>query len=207
MKNSLAVLLVVIAVLVSSSATYFARNSETVTTTATSPTTTTSSGSLFSQFTTFTTVTRTTLPIGGSTYATTTGEYSGCIPPIQCYLTTVTTEISSSSQIPSNFFNETYLVFANYTSAWGLSYETRLGTNAPSGALINSGNFFGHNPMNESIIVSGNDASGITTCIQAQKLDASSSPLVLSLPPSNSKNETSLPYGTASICIVNIYTG
>jgi hypothetical protein len=110
MKNSLAVLLVLIAVLVSSSATYFARNSETVTRTATltSPTTTTSSGSLFSQFTTFTTVTRTTLPLGGSTYSITTGEYSGCIPPVQCYLTTVTTRINSqSSQLYQLTFNQT----------------------------------------------------------------------------------------------------
>jgi hypothetical protein len=55
----------------------------------------------FPQFTTFTTVTRTTLSFGGSTYLTTTGEYSGCIPPIQCYLTTVTTEINGNTSLSS----------------------------------------------------------------------------------------------------------
>jgi hypothetical protein len=59
--------------------------------------TTTSSGSLFSQLTTYTTVIRTTLPVGGSTYFTTTGLYQGCIPPVQCYLTTVTTVIYVSA--------------------------------------------------------------------------------------------------------------
>jgi len=53
----------------------------------------------FPKFTTFTTVTRTTLSFGGSTYLTTTGEYSGCIPPIQCYLTTVTTEINGNTSL------------------------------------------------------------------------------------------------------------
>lgn len=52
------------------------------------------SGSYSSQLITYTTVTRTTLAMGGSTYATTTGEYSGCIPPVQCYLTTVTTTVT-----------------------------------------------------------------------------------------------------------------
>ena len=64
--------------------------------------TTTSSRSLFLQSTTYTTVSQTTLSFGGSTYATTTGEYSGCIPPVQCYLTTVTTGINSSSQTTSS---------------------------------------------------------------------------------------------------------
>ena len=45
------------------------------------------------RMTTITSVTRTTLGFGGSTYATTTGEYSGCIPPVQCYPTTITTSL------------------------------------------------------------------------------------------------------------------
>ncbi len=45
----------------------------------------------FPELTTITTVTRTTLPVGGSTYFTTTGEYAECIPPIQCYPITITT--------------------------------------------------------------------------------------------------------------------
>ncbi|MFI5420638.1 MAG: hypothetical protein ACHQ1H_06690 [Nitrososphaerales archaeon] len=112
MKNSLAVLLVVIAVLISSSAAYFGKNSQNVATTTTVTfTTTTSFGALFSQPTTFTTVTRTTLSFGGSTYATTTGEYSGCIPPVQCYPTTVTTV--TFGDVPQSLSTLTELVVIN----------------------------------------------------------------------------------------------
>ena len=69
---------------------YSSSSGRTSTTTQTS-TMTNSYGTLFLQSTTYTTVSQTTLSFGGSTYATTTGEYSGCIPPVQCYLTTITT--------------------------------------------------------------------------------------------------------------------
>ena len=49
------------------------------------------------QLTTVTTVNRTTLSFGGLTYPVTTGEYSGCIPPVQCYPTTITTWTSMTS--------------------------------------------------------------------------------------------------------------
>ena len=94
--------------------------------------------SLTSQLTTYTTVTRTTLGFGGSTYATTTGLYSGCIPPVQCYPTTVTTEVtrivstnktsttSKSSEQTSldttfttNFY---YWITINYNGSWRLVY-------------------------------------------------------------------------------------
>ena len=45
------------------------------------------------RMTTIATVTRTTLGNGGTTYSITTGEYSGCIPPVQCYPATITTSI------------------------------------------------------------------------------------------------------------------
>jgi len=111
----------------------FADETDTITSTSNS------SFSLFSQLTTFTTVTRTTLSFGGSAYATTTGEYSGCIPPVQCYPTTVTTEIyrsdsrntthnaSESSQqttsldttFTTNFY---YWITVNYSGSWRLVY-------------------------------------------------------------------------------------
>jgi hypothetical protein len=47
--------------------------------------------------TTITTVSKTTLSFGGTTYTIATGEYSDCIPPIQCYLTTITTWVSITS--------------------------------------------------------------------------------------------------------------
>jgi hypothetical protein len=79
---------------------YSVSSGRTSTTTQTGKTSTMtiSYGTLFSQSTTYTTVSRTTVSFGGITYATTTGEYSGCIPPVQCYLTTITTGINSSSQ-------------------------------------------------------------------------------------------------------------
>ena len=59
-------------------------------TTLTSAGSTTTVGLCPSNAQTITTVSRSTLSFGGNTYATTTGEYSNCIPPVQCYLTTVT---------------------------------------------------------------------------------------------------------------------
>jgi hypothetical protein len=52
---------------------------------------------LGNQLITVTTITRTTLSFGGSTYSVTTGGYSGCIPPVQCYPTTITTWINTTS--------------------------------------------------------------------------------------------------------------
>ena len=74
----------------------------TVTQTGKTSTMTNSYGTLFPQSTTYTTVSQTTLSFGGSTYATTTGEYSGCIPPVQCYLTTVTTVNYLSTPPPNS---------------------------------------------------------------------------------------------------------
>ena len=83
MKKSIIILLVVVALLVGGVAVIWLY---------TSP-----PQHLGQQLTTVTTVSRTTLSFGGSTYAVTTGEYSGCIPPVQCYPTTITTWISITS--------------------------------------------------------------------------------------------------------------
>ena len=97
------VLVVVAALLVGSVATYFVRTgpsnttTEITTETVTSTTTATSFGSVYLQLTTITTVSKTTLSFGGTTYTIATGEYSDCIPPIQCYLTTITTWVSITS--------------------------------------------------------------------------------------------------------------
>ena len=120
-----------------------------------------------------------------------------------------TTTISNSSS--KNFpFNETYGLYINYSGAWGLSYQTRLGTNVTSGALVQSGNYFGHSPMNETINIMENETLlikyGYNTCFQAQKLDNSSSMLVFGFTSSNSQNETSKPFGKISLCLVNIYS-
>jgi hypothetical protein len=85
MRNSIVILAVAATLLVGGGGIYFATYN---------PTTT--------EKTTITTVTRTTLGFGGSTYATTTGEYSGCIPPVQCYPTTITTshQVERTDSLP-----------------------------------------------------------------------------------------------------------
>ena len=103
--------------------------------TSTTTTTTTASGSLFGELTTFTTVTRTTLGFGGSTYATTTGEYSGCIPPVQCYLTTVTT--TETAQLFELVFNETgYCSPAVYPAPWAVTLNNKTTLVEPPNASL-----------------------------------------------------------------------
>jgi hypothetical protein len=76
---------------------------------------------------TITTVSRSTLSFGGSTYATTTGDYSGCVPPVQCYLTTAT-----STNHGSNFSNYQLILTSNST---GIEYFITLtNTNYPQGS-------------------------------------------------------------------------
>ena len=99
-----------------------------------------------------------------------------------------------------HFFNETFTVTVEYDGPWGLSYQGYLGAGT-SGTPVQSGNFYGHGATNETITVSGTDTYGITACVQAQKLDASNAVLILKLPPSNSMNQTALPYGTVRLCV------
>ena len=103
-----------------------------------------------------------------------------------------------------HFFNLTYIASVNYRGAWGLSYQGYLGDNT-SVPPIEVGNFYGHGSTNESIMVSGTDTYGITVCVEAQKLDASNSMLVLRIfPPTNVSNQTSLPYGTTESCLTDV---
>jgi len=77
------------------------------------------SGSLFSEVTTFTTVIRTTLPMGGSTYFTTTGLYQGCIPPVQCYLTTITTVIYVTTPSTLSTLTQPYTLVESNVTIYG----------------------------------------------------------------------------------------
>jgi hypothetical protein len=183
----------------------------------TSMTATTSSGTLFLQSTTITTVTRTTLSFGGSTYATTTGEYSGCIPPVQCYPTTVTTEIngsaspnststtSESSQtsldttFTTNFF---YHIYINYSGPWTLEY---LGTNGTitfdayhviqynvKGYLNGSGDY-------ETTVVTYGVGYVINTlCVTATKLDSQNNLTLIVLFPN--RRSTTAPNASVEVC-------
>jgi hypothetical protein len=95
--------------------------------TITSAGSTTTVGLCPSNVQTITTVSRSTLSFGGSTYATTTGEYSGCIPPVQCYLTTVT-----STNRGSNFSTYQLILISIST---GIEYFVTLtNTNYPQGS-------------------------------------------------------------------------
>lgn len=115
---------------------YGISSGRTSTTTQTS-TMTNSSGTLFSQSTTYTTVSRTTLSFYGSTYATTTGEYSGCIPPVQCYLTTVTTGINSSPRLYELVFIQMGACPEEYYIApWSVTINNLTTVSEPSNATL-----------------------------------------------------------------------
>jgi hypothetical protein len=107
MRNPIAILAVVAALLVGGGAIYFATNNPNNT-----------------QKTTITTVTRTTLGFGGSTYVTTTGEYSGCIPPVQCYPTTITTSLQVGQ--PDSLLIALAVVASGVIVATGVVYASRV---------------------------------------------------------------------------------
>ena len=118
---------------------------------------------------------------------------------------TMTTNTSSTTSCSAtggigcpHFLNETFVISINYTGPWGLSYQGYLGSDM---SLVESGNFFGHGLTSESITLSGTDTVGITACVEAQKLDASSSAIIVTLGSSADSNQTSLPYGTAKVCL------
>ncbi len=113
----------------------------TVTQSGKTSTMTTTNGTLFPQSTTYTTVSQTTLSFGGSTYATTTGEYSGCIPPVQCYLTTVTTvnylstspPNSTSTTSESSLSSSNSISISSVGSETFVTFETTIGINTTVG--------------------------------------------------------------------------
>ncbi|MDG6906876.1 MAG: hypothetical protein JRN20_13935 [Nitrososphaerota archaeon] len=119
-------------------------------------------------------------------------------------ITTSTSISCSYSTYPEalvcpTFLSQTWNVSVDYNGPWGLSYQGYLGSGT-SGSPIESGSFFGHGPTNESITVSA-VGSGITACVEAQKLDNSNSVLVLNLLTGNAHNSTSLPFGTVKLCM------
>jgi hypothetical protein len=99
-------------------------------------------------------------------------------------------------------FYHAYEVDINYNGSWSLSYQVYNGLNVISGILEDSGNFTGRGSTNQSVSVLMDDANGMTTCFEAQKLQNSDSPLVLSLPQSNSEDQTSVPFGAAEVCVL-----
>ena len=97
--------------------------------------------------------------------------------------------------------NDSYTISVTYAGPWGLTYAGYLG-DSPSGQPVTFGNFYGRTSANETTTVAGVSAIGTVICAEAQKLDASSSALVLSI--ASSSNQTSVAYGTTRVCVSNV---
>jgi len=114
-----------------------------------------------------------------------------------CAYTSMPAELSCP-----HFWNQTYTILVNYTGDWIASYQGYLGTENESN-LAEAGTFYGHAIGSQTFTITGwTQGQAITVCAEAQKLDSSSSTLILRiLPPTNVMNETSSAYGTARTCI------
>jgi len=197
---------------------YSSSSGRTSTTTQTT-TMTNSYGTLFLQSTTYTTVSSTTLSFGGSTYATTTGEYSGCIPPVQCYLTTVTTVIYLSTPPPNSTsttfvgsqtsFDITFIaccdtsvtsqfyypISVNYSGSWNLVYWVENGRQKSDviGNLTGSGDY--DTTITFYVVGYAED----TLCANATKLNSQNN-LTLTLSVLGQTNSTTASDLTAEVC-------
>ena len=136
------------------------------------------------------------------------GYIGGSIRPAYTVTWTNTTSTytlcTSTEPLPSGcyrFFNSTFAIGVAYDGPWGVTYQSYLGMNESS-PPAQSGSFYGHGPASETVRVSGPVSSIATLCIHAEKLDASSSILILRInPPSNVANQTALPYGVVKVCV------
>jgi hypothetical protein len=118
-----------------------------------------------------------------------------------CYNGVCTSTTSSCSGYPPGgncpgTYNYTFTLSVNYTGPWKLSYQgyNSLGQSNPTGV---SGNSTGRGFYAKSVTLSGPNTSGLTLCATAQKLDASTATLILTV---TGYNETSAPYGSTSYC-------
>ncbi|MBI3859719.1 MAG: hypothetical protein HY296_05730 [Thaumarchaeota archaeon] len=111
---------------------------------------------------------------------------------------------TSTESLPAGcyrFFNSTFAIEVDTDGPWGLSYQSYLGLD-DSAPLAGSGSFYGHGPAFESVRVAGPVLQGGSLCVSAEKLDSTSSRLILVVnPPSNVSNQTSLPYGVVRVCV------
>lgn len=112
--------------------------------------------------------------------------------------TTSSTVSSSCSGYPPGgncitTYNYTFTLSVNYSGPWKLTYQ---GYNSLGESNV-SGSYDGTGFNSRAITLSGLNNSFLTLCAQAQKLDASSSTLILTI---TGHNETSIPYGSTSYC-------
>jgi len=95
-------------------------------------------------------------------------------------------------------YSYTFTISLNYTGSWRLTYsgQTNAGESNPSNV---TGTSSGTGYLSVPIALSGLNNRMLTLCAHAQKLDASSSTLFLSIDSHYPKN-TSMPYGSVSTC-------
>jgi hypothetical protein len=131
-------------------------------------------------------------------YTQTITVYSDTFTSTSCTYTNFPAEIACP-----HFWNQSFTFLVNYTGAWIASYQGYLGGEIPSN-LSESSSFYGHGIQSQSFTITGwtPGGGGMIACAEAQKLDSSSSTLILSFPASNGAvNRTSSAYGTTKFCI------
>ncbi len=104
---------------------------------------------------------------------------------------------------PGNY-SETFQISLNYTGSWRASYYGFHGAGAalsPTewGGNYTGGSFSGAGNSERSVTLSGPNTGFLTICVQAEKLDSSSSTLTVGIV--NRTNSTSLPSGNVSLCL------
>jgi hypothetical protein len=120
------------------------------------------------------------LPSGQSSTSSTSSTCSGYPPVGNC----------------PDTYSYTFTVSVNYTGPWKLTYlgYNNLGITNPTNV---SGSYTGTGFFAKNVTMTSVDTGGLTLCAQAQKLDASTAALILTV---TGYNETSLPYGSVSYC-------
>jgi hypothetical protein len=118
------------------------------------------------------------------------------------YLTYVRTQCSGyppGGNCP-RIYNYTFKTSINYSGEWKqIEYMYHAtGRSSPGPGNYTGGLALGTGPSTGSITVSGPYNSGLTLCIVAEKLDSSNASLVFGI--DGRTNETSLPYGKATLC-------
>src|SRR5882762_6072467 len=94
----------------------------------------------------------------------------------------------------------TFRISVNYTGPWQATYYGYHVIWQPSKPYAGAehytkGDFVGTGFGGKNVTLSGPNTTGVTLCVQAQKLDSSSSVMTLSIEPRVNSNSTSLPMG------------
>jgi hypothetical protein len=103
---------------------------------------------------------------------------------------------------PGNY-SYTFQVSFNYTGSWRASYYGFHSVGMPFSPLdwignYTGGSFSGNGNSVQPVTLSGPNTNGLTICVQAEKLDSSSSTLTMGI--DSRTNSTSLPSGYVSLC-------